>query len=419
MTRTLTAIALLITLNLSAQPKKEYLKKNRYDLLINEFNFPQTDFNIIGFGAYHGSAKTETTELALLQSLTKTGSISYYLPETDFAIAHYFNSYLASGDTVLLKDLVSHYGVRVPQDKTVETYNKWKALKQLNDQLPAEDKLTVVGVDLLVTYKYTCQLLLELIDRKAVESPALDRIADMLAVDTTDYSPYYDSDSKALMRAFVAAYEAAPDDFSKGINDPFIFNHLISNLKVTFEVFSSKREETIYDNYTGLSARYNFKNKPQFLRFGFFHLEKDREGENGNASFFTMLIENGIYPREQVISVIGYLTKSRVLWGVEYDDNKAYKTYTTEGGFGIGDYRKEYFLGIEQLKKTRISDITLFKLNSQATPYANGIPDLIEVVMKDEASNGEDVKGKSTTAFVDYAVLISNSKASTPIEEMR
>jgi hypothetical protein len=166
MTRTLTAIALLITLNLSAQPKKGYLKKNRYDLLINEFNFPQTDFNIIGFGAYHGSAKTETTEIALLQSLTKTGSISYYLPETDFAIAHYFNSYLASGDTVLLKDLVSHYGVRVPQDKTVETYNKWKALKQLNDQLPAEDKLTVVGIDLLVTYKYTCQLLLELIDHR-------------------------------------------------------------------------------------------------------------------------------------------------------------------------------------------------------------------------------------------------------------
>ena len=39
--------------------------------------------------------------------------------------------------------------------------------------------------------------------------------------------------------------------------------------------------------------------------------------------------------------------------------------------------------------------------------------------MKDEPSNGEDVKGKSTTAFIDYAVLISNSKASTPIEEMR
>ncbi|WP_416865340.1 MAG: hypothetical protein ACMVP2_23340 [Imperialibacter sp.] len=418
MTNFLAVAALFIALNVSAQSKQDYLKNNRFDLVSPGFSFPDNSFKIIGFGAYHGSAKTEVAELSLLQSLRSAGAISYYLPETDFAIAHYFNSYLASGDTVLLKDLVSHYGVRVPQDKTVETYNKWKALKQLNDQLPAEDKLTVVGIDLIVTYKYTCKLLLELIDRQVVESPALDRVANMVAADTTDYSPYYDSDSKAILRAFVAAYEEGPDDFSKGINDPFIFNHLIRNLKVTFEVFSSKREETIYDNYVGLSELYDFKNKPQFARFGFFHLEKDREGEKGNASFFTMLIENGIYAREEVISIIGYLTKSRVLWEVEYDD-KGYKTHITEGGFGIGDYRKECFLGIKNLKKTRISDITLFKLNGQGTPYANGIPDLIEVVMKDGASNGDDVKGKSTTAFIDYAVLISNSKASTPIEKMK
>ncbi|MEQ9374900.1 MAG: hypothetical protein RIG68_06975 [Imperialibacter sp.] len=417
MTKTLTVITLLFTLQLSAQSKKDYLKENRFDLMTNEVNFPQSDFNIIGFGAYHGSAKTEIAELSLLESLTSTGAISYYLPETDFAIAHYFNSYLTSGDTVLLKDLVSHYGVRVPQDKTVETYNKWKALKQLNDQLPAKDKLTVVGVDLLVTYKYTCKLLLHLIDRKAVESPAVDQIADMVAADTTDYSPYYDSYSKGVMRGFVSAYEADQAGFANSISDQFIFDHLISNLKVTFEVFSSKREETIYNNYVGLSTLYDFENKPQFLRFGFFHLEKERE--DGSASFFTMLIENGIYPREEVISVIGYLTKSRVLWDVVYDDNNKYKSHTTEGGFGIGDYKKEYFLGIDNLKKTKVSDITFFRLNDTNTPYANGEPDLIEVVMKDEPSNGEAVKGKSTTDFVDYAVLISHSKASRPIEEMR
>ena len=38
--------------------------------------------------------------------------------------------------------------------------------------------------------------------------------------------------------------------------------------------------------------------------------------------------------------------------------------------------------------------------------------------MQDEESNGEQVKGKSTIDFMDYAVLISNSKAHTPIEEM-
>lgn len=36
--------------------------------------------------------------------------------------------------------------------------------------------------------------------------------------------------------------------------------------------------------------------------------------------------------------------------------------------------------------------------------------------MTDDASNGEAVKGTSTTAFMDYAILISNSEANTPIE---
>ena len=107
-----------------------------------------------------------------------------------------------------------------------------------------------------------------------------------------------------------------------------------------------------------------------------------------------------------------------MLWGRVLDDNGTYKDYNTEGGYGIGDYEKEYFLGIDKLKKTKISDITLFRLNQKDTPYSDGIPDLMEIVMTDEKSNGELVKGKSTTEFLDYAVLISNSKASVPIEEM-
>ncbi len=46
--------------------KKEFLVKNRFDLNSKNFNFPQKEFNVIGFGAYHSSSKTEETELKLL-----------------------------------------------------------------------------------------------------------------------------------------------------------------------------------------------------------------------------------------------------------------------------------------------------------------------------------------------------------------
>jgi len=408
----------LATLHSFSQTKTDYLKKNRFDLESLDFDFPQKDFKIIGFGAYHGSAKTELTEYALIKSLTKNGTIKYYLPETDFSIGHYFNQYLKTGVTLLLKELVNNFGTRVPQEKSIETYEKWKEIKELNDKLHENDKLTVVGIDLLVTYQFTAKHLLEIIDYKKNQSKSLQEIVNMVKLDTTDFSPNYNSYSKKILREFVEEYEKKPTSFDKSINDKFVFDHIIQNLKNTFEDFdnSSKREQIIYDNYTHLSDLYNFDKEPQFLRFGFFHLEKQREGNN--ASFFTKLIDNRIYKREDIISVIGYLTKSRVLWDIVYNDNNDYETYTTEGGFGIGDYYKEYFRGIKNLKKNKISDITLFRLNKKNTPYDDGTPDLIEIVMKDDKSNGEQVKGKSTTEFLDYAILISNSKANVPIQEM-
>jgi hypothetical protein len=39
--------------------------------------------------------------------------------------------------------------------------------------------------------------------------------------------------------------------------------------------------------------------------------------------------------------------------------------------------------------------------------------------MKDEKSNGDAVKGMSTLDFLDYAILISDSKESIPIYEMK
>lgn len=404
-----------LTLQSYSQSKTKYLENNRSDLTSSEFDFPQKDFKIIGFGAYHGSAKTEQTEHALLKSLTKNGTIKYYMPETDFSIGHYFNQYLKTGDTLLLKDLVEHYGIRVPQEQSIETYKKWKEIKNLNDSLSKDKMLTVVGIDMIVSYKYTSKHLLEIIDFKLSQQESLNKVVNMVETDTTDFSPYYDSFSKNVLKNFVSDYEKSPSKFEKYINDKYTFDHIISNLKLSFDE-SSNRETVIFNNYNNLTSFYKFDLNPQFLRFGFFHIEKEREGND--LPFFAMLIENKIFKRNEVLSVIGYLTESRVLWDIIYDDDGNYKTYTTEGGYGIGDYEKEYFRGIENLKKTKISDITLFRLNMKNSSYNDEKPDLIEIIMTDEESNSEKVKGKSTSDFLDYAVLMSNSKANTPIQEM-
>ena len=400
---------------INAQSKKEYLKSNRFDLRDDSFRFPTTDFKIIGFGAYHGSAKTEEVEQVLMNALIAQGAIDYYLPETDFSTALYFNDYLKTGDTVLLKDLVTYAGIRVPQDRSIETYEKWKALRAV--LTVGNHTLEVVGIDKIINYKYALIHLMDLLKQDAKSVDFVMELNNVLETDTLDLAAYYNSNGKNKVKEFVKQYEAQQDQLKPFIIDKEMFDEIVFNIKATFSD-EHPREELIFRNYTHISSKYQFDSKPQFVRFGFFHLEKAREGKHSNPSFFAQLIEKKVYDKDQVVSVIGYLTKSRVLWQEEYDEENNYTGSITKGGFGIGDYWKEYFRGIRNLKRTQLSDLTLFKLNGDTSPYNEKKPDLMEIKMFFSASNSKQVKGMSTLEFMDFAVLISDSKANRPIVEL-
>ena len=416
----LSCLVLVSILQSCNETKPEYLRNNRFDLTSVDFKFPQQNFNIIGFGAYHGSSKTEDAEIALLKSLVKTKSISYYLPETDYSIAHYFNKYLKNGDTVLLKDLITVYGNRVPQERTIEVYEKWKQLKILNDQLPSQEKLRVVGIDIQVNYKYVSKHLLEILENWHYSAKPLKELEDMVKIDTTGYGLGDLSYAYGILKRFVDHYEANSQEFHEHISNVPEFKHIIKNLKLSFDPSANyaDRDKVMYTNYIGLDSLYDFKKHPQFVRMGFSHLEKATEGKNGYSYFFTQLLEKGVYSKDKVLTIIGYLTKSKVVWNELYNVEGEYTGYTVEGGFGIGDYDKEYFRGIQNLKDSQISDKTLFRLNQSNSPYLTKEPDLIEIVMADEKSNGEAVQGMATLDFLDYALLISDSRESIPIFEL-
>ncbi|WP_271856031.1 hypothetical protein [Patiriisocius marinus] len=420
MQKILVALLLSVLFQSCSKSKREYLMKNRFDLNTSTLVFPENDFNIIGFGAYHGSVKTEEAELALITALTKNNAIDYYLPETDFSIAHYFNQFLKTGDTILLKDLVTVAGTRVEQERTIEIYEKWKKLKEVNDKLAIENKLEVIGIDIQVNYKYVSRHILELVNAPENTLKPLEEIRQMVKIDTTSYAFGDLSYAHNILKSFVNHVETNTEIYKNYVENIPAFNHIISNLKISFEYSKQyrDRDRVMYDNYLALDKIYHFKEKPQFLRMGFSHIEKSREGINGYPHFFARLIENEFYKNEKVLSIIGYFMDSEVVWDELYDEQGNYTGYTIKGGFGIGDYEKEYFRGIQNLKDAKISDKTLFRLNNKNSPYSINEPDLIEVIMQDNPSNSEAVKGMSTLQFIDYALLISDSKASTPIFEM-
>lgn len=412
MNKKITLIILLISTLSFGQSKVDFLKENRFDLHNQNFDFPENNFKIIGFGALHGSAKTYVAEIKLIENLHRRNLIDFYVPETNFSQAFFFQKYLETGDIILLKELVLAFQTIVSQEGSIETFNHWKNLKKLNDQNPSQ-KLRIIGFDIINEYKFPIKHLLHLTENSTNWEEKKKLALYFNTVDTN-----FGLNNKQLqsdLKSFIEDYYKNKILYDSQISDTYVFNHIIENILLNFNE-KRDREKIIYENYLKLKPTYDLENKKQFMKYGYFHIQKTREANY--PSFFTRLIESEIYKREEIITVMSYLTRSAVLWDKIYDENKNYKTFTTEKGFGIGDYWKEYFKGIKSLKKSKISDLTLFKLNLPHSPY-NFKTDLVEIKMFLKDYNRTSLKGKNTLQFIDYALLISNSEAQKPIQEMR
>ncbi|MBI1836474.1 MAG: hypothetical protein HYR91_04340 [Flavobacteriia bacterium] len=105
--------------------QRAYLKTHSQTLTDN-FKLNLDSIKVIGFGAFHGSSETENAEILLLNKIFQTNHSMNYFPETDFSTAYYFEKYLNSGDGKLLKDLINEYRIRVPQEGSIEFYDKWQ-----------------------------------------------------------------------------------------------------------------------------------------------------------------------------------------------------------------------------------------------------------------------------------------------------
>ncbi|MDR2207300.1 MAG: hypothetical protein LBE36_14210, partial [Flavobacteriaceae bacterium] len=391
MNKTLTILTFLISLNLCSQNKIEYLEQNRFDMENPDFVFPETDFNIIGFGAYHGSAKTYDAEFQLIKSLKEQNALDYYVPETNFSQAFFFQQYLETGDEELLKELVSVHYTYVPQDASVETFNHWKKLRELNQKYE-ENPIKVIGFDVTSgIYKFPIKHIL-LLTENIQNWKANDELKKYVPFSIAEFDENYDEIEQAL-KNFINDYETNKTLYADKIKDIFVFEHILKNIAYNFPE-KRDREKIIFDNYVYLKNHYQLDTKKQFVKYGFFHIEKEREGNY--PSFFTRLIEQNVYAKNKIITVMGYLTKSEVLWAKIRDKQGNYKTFITKKGYGIGDYWKERFKGIKNLKKAKLSDITLFKLNSENSPYKNSA-DLIEINLFLKKDNPKLPKEKNTT----------------------
>lgn len=135
-----------------------YLKKNKYPLVekesksqnIDEF-FTQEFYTseVFLLGENHGFANAQKLDLILLKHLNKKVGLKYYIAEMDSLRAKNLNTYLEGDESEdeLLKQVVLDIGLRIPQQSSIELFEKWKQIYIYNKTLPDSLKIKVIGID--------------------------------------------------------------------------------------------------------------------------------------------------------------------------------------------------------------------------------------------------------------------------------
>lgn len=385
----------------SARSKKDlFLTRQAVPFARAQLAFPDS-IRIWAFGALHGSAKTEQAELLLLEKLLEQRDTVWYFPETDFSTAHYFEAYLRTGDDRLLERIIREYGWRVPQERTVEVFEKWRRLRRLVNG----KRFRVVGIDPVCSPVFAMQYLLDSVqDERWVYRKPLRGFLET--------SPEIaDEGFRALLAEVLADYERRRDYYAQLVADTASLGYVIRSLQSS----EMPRECVMFSNYRQLNGRYGFRRGVQMVRMGVGHILLQEEDDW--KPLLMRLMEKDLYRRSEICVVQAFLTRSRVLWDVRYDAAGKYTGYATRGGWGVSDSWRERFRGIGHLKRHRRGEMTFFDLRGPKSPYAEaGCMDLV-VCRRLFGRTERFPEGVSTLDYLDAAVLIRSSRAAQPIEE--
>lgn len=134
----------------------EYLNNNKIVLNQDVFERNKELFddktyknNVILLGESHGVADVQSIDKNILLHLNEKVGLRYYVAEIDSARANQLNTFLngENKDTVLLKKTVIEIKERIPQQSSIELYQKWSDIYDYNQKLPDSLKISVIGVD--------------------------------------------------------------------------------------------------------------------------------------------------------------------------------------------------------------------------------------------------------------------------------
>ncbi|MDV3429626.1 MAG: hypothetical protein LIR50_21960, partial [Bacillota bacterium] len=297
------------------------------------------------------------------------------------------NEYLKSGDESKLDFAVSG---RIDFKDLIDFYNR---LKEYNDTLPESKRITVIGISLedhsWSTFAYINSLI--------PESEPISEIKPFIKAYKENFKTFNNKQNQEnyddIIKAFQNLHknmEANPAAYEKYLgNRYFSFQFTADNFANTYKIYNAgvadydAVESSFYNNFKRI-----YTNLPKGKYFGQFKMEHVYQNTcvyMGDTKRFAMYLNGSDSPVGGRVLSIAYAYQNCMALTDQRDNREA-------------DVETE-FTDLNLLQNISKSDITLFKLNGDKSPFST------KSYFVTSISNMPD------TDYFKYIILIKNSKA--------
>lgn len=344
--------------------------------------------DVILAGEYSNVGSNYQVKLSLLKYLNKNYGVKYLLEDMNYSTSGLINEYLKSGDELKLDCVVSGMA-------DLNNYqNFWIKLKEYNDTLPEDKRISVIGINLYIDTGDSLNYIYSLLTQG---EPGPD-IKPYIKAYKEKYSRLYkDMNQKNWDKATEALLnldknmEANPGAYKKYLGKKYFDLSLIAdNFAEAYKInqggvigYAEVEENSLYSNFKKI-----YSNLPKGKYFGQFEME--HVYQNGYAGMkykksFAMLLNGSESPVAGRVLSIAY----------EYDSCKALTKQFDNSEESV----EAQFTYNDLLKSISKSNLTLFKLNGDNSPFST----------KSFFVTGKD--NRPDTDYFKYIILIKNSKA--------
>ena len=401
-TRSLFILVLFIAFFTSCSSSKyvNYLKEHTEVVkMTDSLQFNSLDANfyqnkLFLVGEVHEVGTSPRIDFALFTQLNEKVNIDIYLAEMDIAQGYYLHEYIKGSDDLPLKNILKKWPVFIGSISK-QYRNKWKKMRAYYDQLPANSKFKLVGVDRIADFDLIRRLLKEKLPKK--------------------YHKELHSNNDSLISWSKTKLDTILENEKSYFNENTL--NVLKNIAYNLTNYneSRSRDKFMYQNFKRFHAQNHWDNKNIYGGFGFSHTLQAY-----NYTFAGRIKRDTILPyTNTMVSLNSLYVDSRLTV-----DSRALPKFIQDKGKAFTRFKYSqdnrlfmYIKGIADYKKvTAPNTISLLRLDAEGSPYLNSTRGTKVKKLITIWDAYDIIEGTSTTDYAQYILFVRNADWIQPDE---